>query len=93
MKDALRSRLLNAVLALAIGAAGGVTTHYAVQPAKPSAAVTLAMELGAYYESGGRHIGTPYIDKIGKGQPLTVCNGVTGSDVVAGRYYSPADCT
>ena len=31
-------------------------------------------------------------DKLGKGQPLTVCNGITGAGVVAGRYYTPADC-
>ena len=57
-----------------------------------SDAVKLAMVLGSYYESSFRHIGKPYIDKLGKGQPLTVCNGVTGAGVVAGRYYTPADC-
>ncbi len=92
MKETLRKRLLDAALAITIGAAGGVATHYAVQPPAHSAAVTLAMKIGAHYESSGRHIGTPYIDKIGKGQPLTVCNGVTGVGVVAGRYYTPADC-
>lgn len=57
-----------------------------------SAAVKIAMVMGHYYESSNRHIGTPYIDKVGKGRPLTVCNGVTGPGVVAGRYYTPADC-
>lgn len=57
-----------------------------------SPAVKVAMVLGQFYESSGKHIGTPYIDKLGKGQPLTVCNGITGADVVAGRYYSPSDC-
>ncbi len=57
-----------------------------------SDAVKLAMVLGSYYESSYRHIGTPYIDRLGKGQPLTVCNGITGAGVVAGRYYTPADC-
>ena len=57
-----------------------------------SDAIKLAMVLGSYYESSFRHIGTPYVDKLGKGQPLTVCNGVTGPEVVAGRYYTPADC-
>ena len=57
-----------------------------------SMAVKLAMVLGSYYESSFRHIGTPYVDKLGKGQPLTVCNGITGAGVVAGRYYTPADC-
>lgn len=57
-----------------------------------SDAIKLAMVLGSYYESSFRHIGTPYVDRFGKGQPLTVCNGITGAGVVAGRYYTPADC-
>ena len=57
-----------------------------------SRAVKVAMVMGSYYESSYRHIGTPYVDKLGRGQPLTVCNGLTGADVVAGRSYSPADC-
>ncbi len=57
-----------------------------------SQAVKIAMVMGSYYESSYRHIGTPYVDKLGKGQPLTVCNGITGRAVVAGRYYKPADC-
>ena len=89
MKEILKNRLLQAATAMAIGAAGAVATHI---PGKPSAAVVLARELGSYYESGGKHIGTPYVDRAGKGQPLTVCAGVTGPEVVAGRYYTPADC-
>ena len=88
MKEAIRSRLLKAALAIAMGAAG-VATYQAQQP---SASVLLAMELGSHFESSGRHIGTPYVDKLGKGQPLTVCNGVTGPEVVAGRTYTPDDC-
>ena len=57
-----------------------------------SRAVQLAMVMAAYYESSYRHIGTPYIDKLGRGQPLTVCAGITGPDVVAGRHYTPVDC-
>ena len=57
-----------------------------------SPAVKIAMVLGHFYESSGKHIGTPYVDKRGRGQPLTVCNGITGQGVVAGRWYSPADC-
>ena len=57
-----------------------------------SDAVKVAMVMGAYYESSYRHIGTPYVDKLGKGQPLTVCNGITGAQVVPGRHYTPADC-
>ena len=85
----LRSKLLQ----LAIGFAAGAATYVAVdQSAIPSPEVQLAIEIGAHYESSGRHIGKPYIDKLGKGQPLTVCNGITGAGVVAGRYYTPADC-
>ncbi|WP_312527543.1 glycoside hydrolase family protein [Comamonas sp.] len=57
-----------------------------------SQAVKIAMVMGSYYESSYRHIGIPYVDKLGKGQPLTVCNGITGRAVVADRYYTPADC-
>ena len=74
----LRSKLLQ----LAIGFVAGAATYVAVdQPAIPSPDVQLAAEIGAHYESSGRHIGKPYIDKLGKGQPLTVCNGVTGPEV------------
>ena len=57
-----------------------------------SDAIRIAMVMASFYESSNRHIGTPYVDKLGKGQPLTVCNGLTGAEVVAGRNYSPAEC-
>lgn len=57
-----------------------------------SAGVKVAMVMGSYYESSGKHIGTPYIDRNGKGEPLTVCNGVTGPAVVPGKWYGPGDC-
>lgn len=57
-----------------------------------SPAVKTAMVMGSEYESSGRHIGTPYVDRAGRGQPLTVCNGVTGPEVDASRYYTPSDC-
>lgn len=60
--------------------------------ASTSNAVKLAMVMGSFYESSGRHIGAPYVDKLGRGQPLTVCNGITGAGVVAGKWYSPAEC-
>ena len=82
--------LRNKLLQMALGAAAGAGTWLAVD--QPSQSVQLAMEIGAHYESSGRHIGKPYIDRNGRGQPLTVCNGVTGSEVVAGRYYSEQDC-
>lgn len=55
-------------------------------------AVKIAMVMGYYYESSNRHIGWAYVDKNGRGQPLTVCNGVTGQGVKLGKWYSPADC-
>lgn len=82
--------LRNKLMQLALGFAAGAATFVAVD--QPSQAVQLAMELGAHYESSGRHIGTPYPDKLGRGQPLTVCNGVTGPEVIAGKYYTPQDC-
>lgn len=87
MNAALRNKLL--AVAASVALASG-TAYVASQ--QPSAEVLLAMELGAHFESGGRHIGKPYVDRLGRGQPLTVCNGVTGPDVVADRYYTPDDC-
>ncbi|KQP43901.1 lysozyme [Pseudorhodoferax sp. Leaf274] len=87
MNAALRNRLL-AIAASAVLASG--TAYVASQ--QPSAEVVLAMELGSHFESSGRHIGTPYVDHLGKGQPLTVCNGITGPGVEAGRYYTREDC-
>ena len=95
-----------AAMVASMGAGGGVylaeqertsqlQTEYlqtVAADASTSDAIKLAMVLGSYYESSFRHIGTPYMDKLGKGQPLTVCNGITGAGVVAGRYYTPADC-
>ena len=103
--DKLRISL--AALALLAGLGGGtyVVSEAARQEADRNAyiqavaadpevsdAVRIAMVMASFYESSNRHIGTPYVDKAGKGQPLTVCNGLTGKEVVAGRYYSPADC-
>lgn len=87
----MNATLRNRLLAVAASAAVAGTGAY-VASQQPSAEVRLAMELGAHFESSGRHIGTPYVDRLGKGQPLTVCNGITGREVVAGRYYTPEDC-
>lgn len=57
-----------------------------------SDAVRIAMVMASFYESSNRHVGKPYVDKLGKGQPLTVCNGLTGAEVVPGKWYSPAEC-
>ena len=93
MNDTLKKKLIERSIALALAAGASSTTYVAVtQDAPPSAAVILAQEIGYHFESSGRHIGTPYIDRLGKGQPLTVCNGITGPSVVAGKYYTPADC-
>ena len=95
-----------AALLILLGTGGGMVMHGARTEAlqqheyvlavagdeTSSRAVKVAMVMGSYYESSYRHIGTPYVDKLGRGQPLTVCNGLTGADVVAGRSYSPADC-
>lgn len=89
MNAGLRNKLLALAASLALAGGGAYVVS---QPEQPSAAVVLAMEMGAHFESSGRHIGMPYVDKLGKGQPLTVCNGITGAEVVAGRYYSPEDC-
>lgn len=64
----------------------------AAQDPGTSQAVKVAMVMGAFYESSYRHIGTPYVDKLGKWNPLTVCNGITGPGVIQGKYYTPSDC-
>lgn len=87
--EALRNRLLQVATALALGAA---TVALVPGEPPPSDAVRLAMEIGAFYESSNRHIGTPYIDKAGKGQPWTVCAGITGAGVVPGKTYTREDC-
>jgi lysozyme len=87
----LNAALRNKLLAVAASVALASGTAY-VASQQPSAEVLLAMELGAHFESSGRHIGTPYVDRLGKGQPLTVCNGITGREVEAGRYYTREDC-
>lgn len=86
MSPGLRKRLLAVAASLAVAGSGAYVAN------RPSDAVVLAMEMGAHFESSGRHIGTPYVDRLGKELPLTVCNGITGAEVVAGRYYSPTDC-
>ena len=91
MPAVLKQRLVQTALTIMLLGAGAASMLPPGEP-QPSEAVLLAMDIGAYYESSGRHIGTPYVDKVGKGQPLTVCNGVTGPQVVAGRYYTKTDC-
>ncbi len=90
MNPAIRNKLI--ALAVAISGAGGAFVIVDGKKTEVAPEIHLAMEIGAYYESSGKHIGVPYIDKIGKGQPLTVCNGVTGPQVIAGKYYTKDDC-
>ncbi|RYF80358.1 MAG: lysozyme [Comamonadaceae bacterium] len=90
MPAVLRSKLLAVALSAAAAGTGTyVATH---RETLASPAVQLAQEIGSHYESSGRHIGTPYIDRVGRGQPLTVCDGITGPEVVAGRNYTREDC-
>src|SRR5450830_368014 len=49
-------------------------------------AIALAGVLATWYE--GRRL-TPYRDPVGI---LTVCEGITGKDVVPGKTYTPAEC-
>ena len=91
MNETLKKRLTDTAMALAL-AAGASTTYLATREPQPSAAVILAMEVGYHFESSGRHIGKPYIDKAGKGQPWTVCAGITGKNVNPNKYYTPAEC-
>lgn len=64
----------------------------AADDSSTSDAIKLALVLGSYFESSFKHIGKPYVDKLGKGQPLTVCNGLTGSWINSNKYYTPQEC-
>lgn len=101
----LAGRLAALVLLAGMGGGGMLVARHLEEPALDdlhvqavaadagtSDAVKVAMVLGSFYESSGRHIGMPYVDALGRGQPLTVCNGITGAGVTAGRWYGPADC-
>lgn len=95
---AIPSRLRESLIKLTAGLlTAGAISYGTYQAANPEVdanhpAIVLAMEMGAHFESGGRHIGTPYRDKIGKGQPWTVCHGITGPEVDPSKYYTPGDC-
>lgn len=90
MSPELRNKLLATATAALV--AGGGAYKATEQGRLDDAAIKVAREVGQHYESSGRHIGKPYVDKAGKGQPWTVCAGVTGPAVVPSRYYTPADC-
>lgn len=93
LNETLKKKLIDRSIALAIAAGAGSTTYVAVtHNEQPSAAVVLAQEIGYHFESSGRHIGTPYIDHVGKGKPWTVCAGITGPSVDPKRYYTREDC-
>lgn len=60
-----------------------------------SNSIKIAMVMAAYYESSFRHIGKPYIDKVGAGQPITVCNGITnhsGFKINPNKMYTVKEC-
>ena len=70
-------------------------TAVPVEPrrAKQGAGVTaaaLALACGMIAAHEGM-IPTPYVDRLGKGQPLTVCYGETHG-VIPGKRYTPAEC-
>lgn len=90
MSPELRNKLLATATAALVAGAG--VYQAGEQGRLDDAAIQIAREVGGYYESSGRHIGKPYIDRAGKGQPWTVCAGVTGPAVVPSRYYTPKDC-
>lgn len=60
-----------------------------------SDAVKLAMVMGYHFESGGKHIGKPYVDKMAASKPLTVCGGLTAATIGPidpSHYYTEAEC-
>lgn len=103
----LRASLLALVLLSGVGGGAYIIDDAATQEAQRNAyiqavaadhetsdAVRIAMVMASFYESSNRHVGKPYIDRIGKGRPLTVCNGLTTAvtPIDPKRYYTPADC-
>lgn len=54
-------------------------------------AVKAAMVLGAFYESSFNVRLRPYVDRAGRGHPLTVCNGVTNAGMP--RSFPPIEAT
>ena len=90
MNPELRNKILATIVGLSVAGTGAY--KLTEQDRLDYQAMEIAAVVGSYYESSGRHIGTPYIDRVGKGQPLTVCDGITGPAVVPNRYYTPDDC-
>ena len=92
MNETVKKRLLAAAVALAAGA-GGIATQQAANAPKPSPAVVLAWEIGAHYESGGRHIGKPYVDKglspLARGNLLRRFGGGVAKGPIPARAGQP----
>lgn len=86
-----QSLIKTATTLVAIGAIS-VSGYGIYQAGEVPPDIQLAMVIGGYYESSNMHIGKPYRDKIGRGQPWTVCNGVTGPEVDPNKYYTKQDC-
>lgn len=51
--------------------------------------IAIVAVLHDWYESSGKRPLRPYIDPVGI---WTVCNGVTGPEVIPGRLYTTAEC-
>jgi lysozyme len=64
-------------------------TSQPVTRAAPVAAVVGLLALLAAHESGGRLYSTAYRDPAGI---PTVCDGITGPDVIEGKTYSREEC-
>ena len=63
--------------------AGGLAALFA------AAVITAGALYVQPWESGGKVHTVPYVDIVGE---LTVCDGITGKGVVAGKTYTKAEC-
>jgi lysozyme len=52
-------------------------------------AIAIAGVLANWHESGGKVYHKPYLDPVGI---LTVCDGITGPDVIASKTYTDSEC-
>ncbi len=90
MTPELRNKILATITGLAVAGTGAY--KLTEQDRLDNQAIEIARVVGMHYESSGQHIGKPYIDRAGKGQPWTVCAGVTGPAVVPSKIYTREDC-
>ncbi|UXY14754.1 lysozyme [Chitiniphilus purpureus] len=52
-------------------------------------ALSIAVVLQGWFESGDKVYRVPYVDAVGV---LTVCDGVTGPEVIKDKLYADAEC-